>query len=480
LPTETGRIIKRKRVQLPSGGTVDIPVVTQITFLDVVNQGQESEFHIENSGAAHRDVHVAGVPGGGEATDESGSDNSGLQVERVDVWRVLDVVDRGQESFIHLDNKTIKEPPDAPPYFTTHEKTHIVKYINTPDDGNWIKSELIDRFKVLDTVDQAQESEYFLSNPPDNTGISGLTLDTDSDGNPTVAVDPSLPDISDSSNGVDPPWRTDPFQNIIDFSGGVQPEFSFSIYVSAFLANQVIAVDTGVSINDPAPDGAQPTTPPFNGSGLLHNGWMVSYALTVVSQSQVILPASTQNVPAGAIPLPGGAWLVRGAGPSVSISPSTFSFDDWKVYNEGILNQTPFNPCNANIPTTPPLVVNGKTQVGWYGSLSLAMAGSGAGYERAPMTFDVANVQTQTWVKSTVAPLFDGVNPGSAVQIPTNMTLNISGLPFTPFTFTSLQYRAVGIGGAGGFGIGVPPFIAGVTPGSAATIAGELIFCVAA
>jgi hypothetical protein len=216
MPTETGRIIKRKRVKLPDGTTVDIPVITQITFLDVVNQGQESEFHIENSGAAHRDVHVASIPGGGAATDESGG-GSGLKIERIEVWRVLDVVDRGQESFIHLDNKTIKEPPEAPPYFTTHEKTHVVKYINTPDDGNAIKSELIDRFKVLDTVDQGQETEYFLSNPPDNQTISGLTLGTDKDGTPTIAVDPSVADVSDSSNGIDPPWRTDPFQNIVDW-----------------------------------------------------------------------------------------------------------------------------------------------------------------------------------------------------------------------------------------------------------------------
>jgi hypothetical protein len=221
MPVETGRVIKRKRVKLPSGGSVDVPVITQITFLDVVSQGQESEFHLENSGSAKRDVHVASLPGGGAGSDESGGgDDSTLKVERIDVWRVLDVVEHGQETFFHPDSKTVRQPPAAPPYFATHEKTHVVKYVNSPDDGNWIKSELIDQWKYADTVEQGQETEYFLSNPPDNTGIAGLTLGTDSDGKPTVAVDPSLPDITSSGSGVDPAWRLDPFQNIVDFSGG--------------------------------------------------------------------------------------------------------------------------------------------------------------------------------------------------------------------------------------------------------------------
>jgi hypothetical protein len=216
MPVETGRVIKRKHVSLPNGSTVDIPVITQITFLDVVDQSQEREFHLENGGAGKRDVRVASIPGSGGATDETGS-GSGLKVERIDTWRVLDVVEKGQETFFYPDSKTVQEPPNAPPFFTTHEKTRVVKYINTPDDGNWIKSELIDRWKYADTVEQGQETEYFLFNPPDNQAIGGITIGTDSDGITTVAVDPGFADISDSANGIDPPWRTDPFQNIVDF-----------------------------------------------------------------------------------------------------------------------------------------------------------------------------------------------------------------------------------------------------------------------
>jgi hypothetical protein len=213
-------------VKLPSGSTVDIPVITQITFLDVVDQAQESEFHLENGASANRDVHVASIPGNGDATDESGRGGSeALQVERVDIWRVLDVVERGQETFFHPDSRTVAEPPSAPPYFTTHEKTHVVKYINTPDDGNWIKSELIDRWKFGDTVEQGQETEYFLFNPPDNAGIAGLTLGTDSDGAPTVAIDPGVAEIADAID----PVRTDPWQNIIDFKGKSKSTISATI-----------------------------------------------------------------------------------------------------------------------------------------------------------------------------------------------------------------------------------------------------------
>jgi hypothetical protein len=225
MPTETGRIIQRKRIALPGGGTVDVPVITQIKFLDVVDQGQESEFTVTNTGDAKRDVRTASLPGDDAVPDETGgssNDTSQLQVERIDTWRVRDVVAQGQETFFAPDNKTFDPsafPDFKTPYFTTHEKTHVVKYINTPDDGNWIESELIDKWKYRDLVDQAQETEFFLSNPPDNQNITGITVGTDSDGiTTTIAVDPSLPDISDSQNGVDPPWRLDPWQNLVKTS----------------------------------------------------------------------------------------------------------------------------------------------------------------------------------------------------------------------------------------------------------------------
>jgi hypothetical protein len=159
-----------------------------------------------------------------------------LKVERVDRLRVLDGPDRGQESFFAPDSRTVNQPPEAPPFFITHEKTHIVRYLNTPDDGNSLDSELIDEIRFTDPNDRGQDTYIILANPPNNQGIDGITIGdpvegtNDGNGNPiyTIQVDPNLDDISDSENGIDPPWRLDPFQNIV--SGGYYVLFLFRWY----------------------------------------------------------------------------------------------------------------------------------------------------------------------------------------------------------------------------------------------------------
>src|SRR5215472_3026193 len=114
---EAGRIIKRKNVQ-----GIDIPVITQITFNDVPERGQDTQFTIDNTSAADRTVRVASIIDD-KTTDESGGGNGLLDVERIDQFKVLDDPSRGQESFFQPDSKTVQEPPDAPPYFITHTKT---------------------------------------------------------------------------------------------------------------------------------------------------------------------------------------------------------------------------------------------------------------------------------------------------------------------------------------------------------------------
>ena len=239
---ETARIVKRKQIELPGGGTVDIPVITQITFRDSVDRGQETQYNIDNSAQAHRDVHVASVADDGTTNENAGTggvtsgggspaSTTDLLVERIDLWRVKDPVERSQETFIAPDSKTVAEPPDAPPYFTTHKKTHIVRYINTPDDGASIDSELIDELDVKDPVDRGWQTHYTLSNPPNNANIDGITIgdtvDGTDDGSGTgtpisqIQVDPTFDDISDTANGIDPPWRLDPFQNIVGYNAGL-------------------------------------------------------------------------------------------------------------------------------------------------------------------------------------------------------------------------------------------------------------------
>jgi hypothetical protein len=227
MPDEIARIVKRKRVTLPGGVTVDIPVITEISFLDRVSQAQESRSFLNNSASAHRTIRVAWIKGNGQGSIENASGDPPsdvLPVERIDVLRTLDTVSQSQEIDIYPDSKTVNQPPDAPPYFKSHQKTHVVRYLNTPDDGNWIDSELIDEWRFSDQVSQAQESFFFLTNPPDGS-VAGLTVGQDSSGKTTVQVDRSLDDIADTANGIDPPWRTDMFQNIVDFNGQPFPTY---------------------------------------------------------------------------------------------------------------------------------------------------------------------------------------------------------------------------------------------------------------
>lgn len=194
MPVETGRTTKRKRITLPSGGTVDIPVITEITFVDPSDRYQEITFTVDNSAQGGRTVHVVNLHG-----DVDGDLTQVLPVERIDTWPVLDKIDRGQETQASLDNVT-GEDAQPYPHFSTHFVTHNVTYTSSLDNQAAIITELIDELHVLDPIDRGQETRFVLTNNPP-AGV--YTLGT-SDAN-----------IADTANGIDPPWRTDPFQNIV-------------------------------------------------------------------------------------------------------------------------------------------------------------------------------------------------------------------------------------------------------------------------
>ncbi len=222
MPTEKNRKLATKTFET-DGGDVKVPVITEITFSDPVKRGQETTYTIDNSAAANRDVHVAWVahdptsPQATENADPGAEVPDGLiAVERIDLWRVKDPVDRGQETFTAPDNKTYN--PSGPPFFRTHFKTHVVNYRKDPTDPDetvLIASELIDEFVVLDPVNRGQETHFYLKNPQD-------------DDEANAQITPDLPDITDEADGVDPPYRTDPFQNIVKLGG--QPLVIFWAY----------------------------------------------------------------------------------------------------------------------------------------------------------------------------------------------------------------------------------------------------------
>lgn len=235
MATEYKRKRARKLIKLPSGETIYVPVITEIGFVDSADRGQEHDYTCSNDKTGARTVHVddvyaVPVDKDGVNTSQAPVDKSGdaLKVERIDMWPVLDPVDRAQETQIAFDNKTLGQDQDgndaAPPHFITHAKTHIYRYFKDPqnpdDTGTWVDSELIDECDVLDLVDRAQETRYSLDNP---------TNQEFRDGDLSGQANPDDPDITIVDEGAqDPgegtesnPVRLDPFQNIVNFSVGL-------------------------------------------------------------------------------------------------------------------------------------------------------------------------------------------------------------------------------------------------------------------
>ncbi len=230
MPTEVTRKLATKTFETDAGD-IKVPVITEITFADPVKRGQETTYTIDNSAGADRDVHVAWVahdptsPQATENADPSATPPAGLiAVERIDRWRVKDPVQRAQETFTELDNKTYN--PSGPPFFRTHLRTHVVNYRKTPTNPNdtvLIASELIDEFIVIDPVNRGQETHFYLKNPVD-------------DDEANAQITPDLPDITDPDEALDPPYRTDPFQNIVRIGG--QPLTIFWAYLPEVLPGQ--------------------------------------------------------------------------------------------------------------------------------------------------------------------------------------------------------------------------------------------------
>jgi hypothetical protein len=223
--TEINRKIAYKRIRPGSqvndqdkGQGIKIPVITEITVKDPTDRGQESTYTLDNTYTGWRDVHYSWVGPKGSTDAKEGVDITDpipgdcVLVERVDELRVKDPVDRGQETFPILDNYIYD--PHGPPFFKTHLKTHIVNFWNDPSDpnsGTAAVVELIDELIVKDPVDRGQETHYFLQNPQDDAAANAQLLN------------PDLVDITRTDNignvAVDPPYRFDPFQNLIYING---------------------------------------------------------------------------------------------------------------------------------------------------------------------------------------------------------------------------------------------------------------------
>lgn len=254
MPEEFSRTTARKKIILPGGDTIYVPVITKISFIDPFHQYQEYEYQIDNTDEVDRTVHVDpvvhvdvdqdGVPTEDNPTAEDTSDP--LYVERIDTWNVIDPFDRHQESRMTLDNTTGND--QLPPHFSNHVKTHIYRYHQdpeNPDDGGvWVDSELLDEFAVIDPFEQSQERRFILTNP-----TNAEFRDGDLSGQAGVD-DPDITIIRGEDEGEgtsqDNPVRLDPYQNIINWNAGgyyISIGFAWSDLVSS----QTVPPGTGIS-----------------------------------------------------------------------------------------------------------------------------------------------------------------------------------------------------------------------------------------
>lgn len=239
-----------------------------------------------------RTVHVDAL----HPTDDLGNQDTSqtLQVERVDVWPTLDALDRYQETEVSLDNVTGRET--APPHFTTHLHTHVFRYIN-PDTGDWIEVEQIDELAIIDPQDRYQETSLTLFHPD-------------------TQADAGDPDISDTANGIDPPWRLDPFQNIVNYG-------SSNWVVVGFLISQTDTIEQPTGGTDP---------PPRGGNLIKTQGMSVGWAtsLSFNTSSGSLLSGDTSTAITSGL-----SWSYAGGGSDAqSVPPNTLTsylgskFDD--------------------------------------------------------------------------------------------------------------------------------------------------------
>lgn len=216
MPTEAERKTKVKRVSNPDDPStfVPVPVITQISFTDQKTFGQEYGFILDNTETnnARKVKVVTGIDpktGKGGVTDPDGTWKDGssrLAVERIKQFFTRDQKTFGQDYGHILDN----DGDDPGP----HKKVHT-RYWTFPRDAAmpdptkeptgadaWIQVEQIDQLDLTDQKSFGQEQVYILNNPTD-----GSDIPTD-DGE-------DIPDDKKSTL-IDPPWRLDPFQNVVD------------------------------------------------------------------------------------------------------------------------------------------------------------------------------------------------------------------------------------------------------------------------
>ncbi len=199
----------RKRIDLPNGSHVFIPVLEQIPFSVAADQYQEHTLYLRNGIDTNRTTHIRNVP--------NIDNDATIAVERIEKLQVKTMAEQAQERTYYL--KNLDPPPILPDGSNdpAHERVHYVRYFENNDTGSntWVDVELIDTLKITVAAEQYQEWLLYLRHdvPGDVIENPGVNYGPVTVGFCSEALERAVKDTD-----LDPPYRLDPFQNIIQFN----------------------------------------------------------------------------------------------------------------------------------------------------------------------------------------------------------------------------------------------------------------------
>jgi hypothetical protein len=233
---EVNRKTSTRRIKNPDGDGNDsdsdviVQVIDELTFVDPSKQYQEARWILDNSDQASRKVHTVTVKGKDDPSSK-------VEVERIDEYTVILPQTQYWETQITLDNASEDRfDPDYTPAETDKRVTHDVK-VYSKDRSSWLKIRRTDSFVIRSERDeQFWETKFILDNKDPDVG------------DPTPELDAPTKDWDHTS--INPPWRLDPFQNIVDLSWGGK------LFVVLYNGNRVAAwpmprLDDLVHFGDP-------------------------------------------------------------------------------------------------------------------------------------------------------------------------------------------------------------------------------------
>jgi hypothetical protein len=209
----------------PSDSDIIVLVIDEITFIDPKDKYQQTTWSLDNSNASSRDVHAFTITGSDGA--------SKLSVERIDQYDALDPKDHYQETRTTLDNASeARFAIDYAPTGADSRTTHDVK-IYSKDGSSWLVMRRTDSFSVTDPKDRYQETTFTLDNKDLDAGDPAPTN-----------LDPPTTDWDGTT--INPPWRFDPYQNVIDVQfGGCLLVFYDGNKIKAFPMSKLATLTSG-------------------------------------------------------------------------------------------------------------------------------------------------------------------------------------------------------------------------------------------